>query len=136
VILGRPDRGDDGVGPAVAERLTDLPVRYVEDPTRLVDILPGHGTVAVVDAVVSGAEPGTVLVVDVTRRPLAATWTTSSHTVGLAAGLELVRTLGAMPERLLVVGVEAATFDAEAGMSPEVVDALPIAAAVVGALVG
>ena len=103
---------------------------------RLVDLLPGHATVVIVDAVVSGAAPGTVLVADVTNRPLASTWTTSSHTVGLAGALDLARTLGAMPERLLVVGVEAASFEPEAGMSPEVVDAVPIAATVVSALVG
>lgn len=136
MILGRSDRGDDGVGPAVAERLDGPAVRHLEDPTRLVDLLPGHATVVIVDAVVSGATPGTVLVADVTNRPLASTWTTSSHTVGLAAALDLARTLGALPERLLVVGVEAASFEPESGMAPEVADAVPIAATVVAALVG
>lgn len=138
VTLGNPQRGDDGAGPAVAARLREAGVDVVElgEPTRLVDILPATGTVVVVDAVISGAPPGSVLVLDLTDAPLPRKVTASSHTISLAQGLELARTLGAWPDRLILVGIEVEELRPDPGLNPITSRAVGIAVEVIIGLVG
>lgn len=138
--LGNADRGDDGVGPAVAGRLVgrDLPGVRVVSPAEPVDLLDDGATadlVVVVDAVHSGRRPGTLMVRDATREPLPE-WTGAigTHALGLDAAVELLRALGRMPRQLVLVGVEAATFQAGAPLSPPVRDAVPAAAGLVVAV--
>jgi hydrogenase maturation protease len=140
VGLGSPDRGDDAVGRvvarAVAARLPEVAVVDHEDPTGLLDVWAGHSPVVLVDAVRSGARPGTVhcLRTGQSLPPVTAgAWTHSgsgsTHAVGLAEMVELGRALGRLPERLVVVGVEAERFDHGAPLSPDVFAAVPAAAA-------
>ena len=139
VGLGSPDRGDDAVGRAVAravaERMPGVAVVDHEDPTSLLDLWAGHEPVVVVDAVRSGAEPGTVhhLETGADGEPVTATaWAHTghggTHAVGLAEMVELGRVLGRLPARLVVVGIEAERFDHGAPMSPRVAAAVPSAA--------
>ena len=44
----------------------------------------------------------------------------STHALGVAEAIELGRALGRLPRRLLVFGIEGGSFDAGAGLSPEV----------------
>ena len=142
VGLGAPDRGDDAIGGVIAHVIDEWhssAVRVVtrEDPTALVQLWDGFETVVVVDAVMSGAEPGTVVVRDVGAQgeqlPTAA-WAASgrggSHAFGLAGAVELARALGTLPPHVAVVGVEAGTF-ALGPMSDAVVASIPRAAAAV-----
>jgi hydrogenase maturation protease len=141
--LGSPDRGDDTVGAAVARvvasRHPGLEVLEHEDPLGLLDLWTGHDPVVLVDAVRSGAAPGTVHWIEtgsggppVSRRRWAFGGHGSTHAIGLAEMVELARALGRLPERMLVVGVEAAGFEHGASLSPEVVAAVPRAADLVG----
>jgi len=126
--LGNPDRGDDGVGLAVADRVADLvrerglvgvDVQAVAEPSRLLEVWAGVTDVVVVDAVRGGAHPpGTVLVLEVGERPLPA-WTGSggTHALGLTAAVGLARALDLMPQRLVVVGVAGTDFCAGAPLS-------------------
>ena len=136
VGLGDPARGDDGVGVAVAgllatRSLPGVSVPVPRDPTALIDLWAGHDPVVVVDAVRSGAAPGTVhrLVLGAGARPLpASSWVASgrgTHAFGLAAVVELARALQRLPERLVIVGVEAASFGHGQPLSEPVLDALP-----------
>ena len=140
VGLGSPDRGDDAVGPAVARvvaaRMPTVTVIDHEDPTALLDLWTGHGTVVVIDAVRSGARAGTVHWVETGRSgPPVSTraWTHSgpggTHAVGLCEMVELGRALGRLPARLVVVGVEAGSFEHGAPLTPRVASAVPVAAA-------
>jgi hydrogenase maturation protease len=135
--LGNVDRGDDAVGAAVvravAARLPDVTVVVHEDPTGLFDAWRDHTPVVVVDAVVSGAPAGTMHWLE--TGPAAArialdAWAhsghDSSHAVGLPEMVELGRALGRLPERLVVVGVEAVGFDHGAPLTPAVADAVPV----------
>jgi hydrogenase maturation protease len=138
VGLGHPDRGDDGVGPAVAAAVaarstgeTGCLVRTQEDPTALLDLWEGHDHVVVVDAVVTGAPAGTLHRLDLgaDSPPLpAGTWaetgSAGTHAFGLAATVELGRALHRLPPTVVVVGVEAGCLDIGATLSP------PVAAAV------
>ncbi len=148
VGLGSPDRGDDAVGIVVgravaARHLPDVDVVAHEDPTDLVELWSGRDLVVVVDAVRSGAEPGTLVVVETgtgDQRLPESTWGRTgrggTHAFGLASAVELARALGRLPSRVVLVGVEAASFDHGAPLSPAVAAAVPHAVGRVLAMVG
>ncbi len=139
VGLGTLGGGDDAVGLLVAEQVADLhlarvQVAVVEDPTALLDLWPGREVVVVVDAVCSGAAPGCLQLLStgtgLAGLPGLATAVRSpggTHGFGLAAVAELSRTLGRLPARLHVLGVEAQSFRTGAPLSPQVARALPAA---------
>ena len=115
--IGNPDRGDDGVGVEVArqvafERLDVLALEF-DDPSEALDAWDPEDTVVVADAIVSGGQPGDIRVVDVIQQKLpAGNWSAGgTHALGLAAVVELARSLDLMPRRLVVVGVEAGQVD-------------------------
>ena len=129
--VGSTDRGDDGIGIAVAREAARREVRGVEviqvpDPASLVDVWDGLDRVVVVDAMSSRRPPGTVTTVDVTEAPLPeGGWAAGgTHALGLAAAVELSRALDRLPRRLVVVGVEAAQVAHGAELSPEVARAV------------
>jgi len=128
VCVGNRWRSDDGVGLAVAARLRERGLEPVEregEPVGILDALEGASAAVVVDAVSSGADPGTVHVLDASRHPLPASlFAHSTHHLGLGEALELARALGRLPERTLVVGIEGASWDAGDGLSPAVAAAV------------
>jgi hydrogenase maturation protease len=69
--------------------------------------------------VCSGGPPGTVHLLD----------TGGTHAFGLAAAVELARALRRLPPRLVVVGVEASTFEYGAPLTAPVAAAVPAAVA-------
>lgn len=137
VGLGSPDRGDDAVGGHVARAVAALAdpgvvVLQHEDPTDLIELWTGRDRVVVVDATRSGAAPGTLRVLDTgaARAPLPeAAWARTgrggTHAFGLAEAVELARALRRLPARVTVVGVEAASFEPGAALSPAVAAAVP-----------
>jgi hydrogenase maturation protease len=127
VGVGNALRGDDGVGLEVARRLReradDVNVRALEgEGIGLLDVWSGAGAVLLVDGVRSGAAPGTLHRVDATDRRLPAELrgSTSTHALGIAQAIELARTLGRLPRRLVVFGIEGSRFDTGADLSPAV----------------
>jgi hydrogenase maturation protease len=126
--VGNPERGDDSAGLTVAARLAGrLPpdVRLVRcrgtDPASLIDAWRGASLAVLVDAMVSAAEPGTVARFDAGAGAIpAGSRLVSTHALGAQAAIELARALGALPERLTVIGVEGASFEPGARMSPPV----------------
>jgi hydrogenase maturation protease len=145
--LGSPDRGDDAVGPEVARRVAGLSLPGVtvvehEDPTGLIDLWGSADLVVVVDAVRSGAMPGSLLVVEagadagpVADQAWARTGWGGTHAFGLAAAVELGRALHHLPPRLVLVGVEATQFEHGAPLGAPVAAALESVVAAVVALV-
>lgn len=139
--IGSPDRGDDGVGPVVAAEVArrSLPgVKVLADltPLDLLDAWAGARTVVLVDAVRTGDPPGTVTALDatVTRLPVGV-GASSTHGFGLADVIEMSRSLGRVPERLVVVGVELSDCSAGRSLSPAVRAAVaPAVGAVLAAL--
>jgi hydrogenase maturation protease len=131
--LGNPDRGDDAVGFLVArqvaaERLDVLALEF-DDPSEALDAWDSDDTVIVTDAISSGGRPGEVHVVDVAEQKLpSGNWSAGgTHALGLAAVVELARSLDLLPRRLVVVGVEAGQFDHGAPLSEAVKAAIPSA---------
>ncbi len=135
VGVGNVYRSDDGAGLAVAERLRETApdievVTCEQEPLRLLDAWNGADLALVVDAVSSGARPGTVHRFDASEQPVPATvFRGSTHALGVGDAIELARTLGRLPTRVLVFGIEGERFSAGDRLSPAVAAAVePLAA--------
>jgi hydrogenase maturation protease len=118
---GNPDRGDDAAGPLVGRRLQTLGIeaRECSDALVLLEELRRAGNAIVVDAVETGALPGTVSMWD-GAEPLPAyiRFGCSTHSFGVAEAVELARSLGVLPKRLTLYGIEAEPFAFVPGGSP------------------
>ncbi len=91
------------------------------EPTALIDSLEAAEAVWLVDAVSSGATPGTLHRLDASERELpAALFQASTHHFGLAEAVELARTLRGLPPRTIVYGIEGESFDTGETLTPEV----------------
>jgi hydrogenase maturation protease len=134
VGIGTIDRGDDGIGLLVAERVravgaSGVTVVPVASPVALLDVFERYDDVVVVDAVRSGAEAGTVTVTTVDESPLPGrTSGAGTHGFGVADAIELARALDRLPARLVVVGIELARVTTGAGVTEAVADAVDQAA--------
>ncbi len=135
--LGSEYRHDDGAGPLVAARAVEeagagRDIGPIVDPLDLLGIWDGADLAVVVDTVRSGAEPGTLHVVELGCEagagvPDDRSGPTSTHGIGLTGVLRLARAVGHAPGRVVVVGVEGTSFDRGTGLSPAVAAALPAA---------
>ncbi len=136
--IGSPYRRDDGVGLRVADRVAaeraGQPgidnIGPIEDTFDLLGKWDGAALAVVIDAVRTGAAPGTVHVVEVAprerpspsgedRRPV------SSHGIGLSGVLALAAATGTAPSRVVVVGIEGQDFERGEGLTEAVERAVP-----------
>ena len=140
--IGNPDRGDDGVGPAVIAALTDrladgtraIPLRG--DLLPLLDAWSQAERIVLVDACADRGAPGRIHRL---RNPgaeeLPPEAPTSSHALGMAETLALARALaepGAAAPDVVVYAIEGACFDFGASLSPPVAAAIePLAKQIV-----
>lgn len=131
VGMGNPDRGDDGVGPAVARRLTGRVPHGVSvlerggDAVVLIEDWEGFASVIVVDAVAPITKPGRIHRLDVTRNPLPVAFAPpSTHAFGLAETVELARSLERLPQFIAAYLVEGEGFEAGEALSPAVANAV------------
>jgi hydrogenase maturation protease len=112
--VGNRYRGDDGAGPLAADRLAAAGIDAVEHPgdgPGLIEAWQGRESVVVIDAMTSVAPAGTVRRFDAAAAPLPrAAFQMSTHALGLADAIELARTLGRLPPRLVVYGIEGHAF--------------------------
>lgn len=127
---GNRDAGDDAFGPLVARELTLRPSsrRRVVDlsmqPAAVLDVLPGHGALIVVDAVrIDASATGELIDLDWSeaRAAIAATGhvSTSSHGLDLADQLDLAQTLGILPSRSRLIGLATAGAAVGVAASPD-----------------
>jgi hydrogenase maturation protease len=145
VCVGENDRGDDAVGPLVAEEIRrshpDVDVRVCRDPFELLDAATGADIVVVVDAarvvgahVGDTATAGSVVVVDdcdEVEAPSVAALSlgvTSTHGFGPAEVLALGRNVDGVRARVVLVAVAGQRFGVGAGVSDAVAAAVPTAA--------
>lgn len=130
--VGNPFRGDDGVGSVIIRRLRSqtLPgfaiMEETGDGAELLEAWQGASAVILVDAVQSGAAPGTIHRIDATAEKLPKWFShCSTHTFGVAEAVELARTMGDLPPSLVVYGIEGLDFSAGTSLSPEVAASVP-----------
>jgi hydrogenase maturation protease len=121
VGIGNSDRGDDGVGPLVVRRLGEcMPaelagsVTILErggDALALIDDWAGRDGVILVDAAAPVSAPGRIhrfnLFEDVLPIEISLS---STHAFGVADAVGLARTLGLLPNHLIVYAIEGADF--------------------------
>lgn len=129
VGVGNQYRQDDGVGLAAVRLLVDtVPAGTTltcasGEPTGLIECWAGKRVAILLDAAVCDPpEPGRIH--RTTLAPLGG-FSTSSHGLGVPEALELARALHRLPERLVVLTVEAAETGFGEGLSPAVAAALP-----------
>ena len=133
VGIGDPLRGDDGAGSAVIERLRRRPLPGVRLETHwgegaaLMALWQGYRRVILMDAMVSGAPPGTLRWFGLENLPASDTFPYSTHRFGLAEALQLAVVLGELPEEMQVLGIEGREFSPGARLSPEVEEAVEAA---------
>jgi hydrogenase maturation protease len=135
--LGNPILSDDGIGPRVAQEvqhvLGDHPDVVIVTSSRggldLAEHMAGFGQAVVVDAIQTGAPPGTIHRLDVWGIPTQLT--ASAHGINLRMALEVARRAGArlpVDEAIDIVAVEVEdvlTF--REGLGPAVEAAVPFA---------
>ena len=115
--IGNRFRGDDAAGPCVIDRLNSDPIRgavVLESSGEIAELIEKWDKadlVFVADAVSSGSPAGTIHRFEVNREPLpVSAFQTSTHAFSLAEAVELARTLGRLPQRLVVYGIEGNDF--------------------------
>jgi hydrogenase maturation protease len=126
--IGNEFRGDDGAGLLVARRLRETigtGARVAEssgEGTELMSLWAGTELVVLVDAVHSGSAPGQIFRFGIPGDaiPTALFPRHSTHAFGVLEAIELGKTLGSIPPRVIVYGIEGATFEAGTAISAEV----------------
>jgi len=106
--------GADSCGLAAARRLereppTGAQVVAMDRPgAGLIDLLDGVDAAILIDAIRSGAPPGTVHDVDLREVLRSSARPVSSHDFGVAAAIHLAEALGKLPPRGRLLGIEIA----------------------------
>jgi hydrogenase maturation protease len=125
--IGNEYRSDDSVGLIVARRLKErlansaIVIEQSGDGAALMEAWRGAFMVIIIDAVISGAAPGTIKRFDASAHLLPKSgFRCSTHAFGVAEAIELAGALGELPERLAIYGIEGKDFAAGVGLSPEV----------------
>jgi hydrogenase maturation protease len=132
VGIGNAWRSDDAVGLVVARRLREVLPKSIEvleregEPTGLIETWVGAEALWLIDAVSSGARPGTVHRVDVSQDDLPEPFAAgSTHHFSLGETVALARALGRLPEHVVVFGIEGERFDLGEELSERVAAAVP-----------
>jgi hydrogenase maturation protease len=125
--IGNAYRSDDVAGLIAARRVKERVsedcsvVEHTGEGAALMELWKDAEAVIVIDAVRSGAPPGTVSRFDASLRPLPASmFRDSTHTFSLPEAVELSRVLKQLPPQLIVYGVEAQNFEAGTDLSPAI----------------
>lgn len=142
--IGNPNRGDDAVGLSVVRSVEKrvspgtVVVENTGDIVGLMRVLEDADCAILVDAARSGAATGTIHRFDATDHPVpAGRLRCSTHAFGPTDALELTRSLGRLPTRVLVYAVEGRDFGENAPLSDAVEKAVEhVAAMILGDLEG
>ncbi len=132
--VGNRERGDDAVGPRMAEAFAVDPsfsnagitvVDHSGEGVSLMHLWEGKDRVVIVDAMKCGLRLGSMRRFDAIKSPLSyGVFRYSSHLFGLAEATEMARTLGTLPKEMIIFGIEGRAFGFGDPMSPSVVRAM------------
>ncbi len=130
--VGNAYRGDDAVGLLVARRLREQlssDVTIIEqcgEGAALIESWQTAMQVVLIDAVHSGATPGTVFRFAAHQQSIPTKFFRySTHAFSVAEAIELARALRKLPASLIVYGIEGKNFAAGIGLSPEIDKIMP-----------
>jgi hydrogenase maturation protease len=129
--LGNELRGDDAVGLLAARRLRQAVGNSVEvieaemAGVDLIELMKGVHVVILIDAARSGQNPGIIHRLDASNSPIGVQMCPhSSHALGISEALELARTMGVLPDKVIVFGIEVCNMEAGQPLSSPVSKAL------------
>lgn len=132
--IGNEFAGDDAVGLLVTRRLRSLlggaadVIEAGPAGLDLLDLFDRSRPAVLIDAVVSGAPPGTIHRVDLATEPVPRTTPCSTHAFSMAEVLELARVMERVPASLVLYGIEIDRTAPGMGLSPAVERAVEEAA--------
>ena len=122
--VGNALRGDDGAGSAVVSKLRahNIPAyNFDGDGAELMEMWAEQPQVILIDAASSGAPPGTLFRFDAKVDEMPRNFFRhSTHQFGVAEAVEMARSLGRLPQQMIVYGVEGADFSLGAPLSDDV----------------
>ncbi len=125
--VGNDYRHDDAVGLVVARHLREKNLEHITvremsgEGAALIAAWQGADSVIIIDAVQSGAAPGTIFRIEAHREPIPTNFFHySTHAFGVAEAVETARSLGQLPRNLIIYGIEGRNFSVGEGLSPEV----------------
>jgi hydrogenase maturation protease len=131
VGIGSPN-GDDAVAWEVIRRLReqglargDVTLHALDGGQRLLDVLDGHGSLVLIDAVSGSGRPGSIHHLKWPDHRLEVQRPRSTHGLGLAEALRLATTLGLLPPCVVIFAIELVGCGAGQGMTPAVASAVP-----------
>lgn len=130
--LGNPFMGDDGVGIAALEGLR---ARWTLPPTvetvdggiwgmNLLPLIEAASQVLLLDAIITGAPAGSVVVLERDQLPRYLHRKLSPHQIDLCEILALAELREALPARIVALGVEPARVEWGEDLSPEAAAAI------------
>lgn len=131
--LGNTIMTDDGIGPKVIDRLRldgELPaaITLLDGGTLGLDLLPhleGVERLIIVDAVETGAPPGTLVRLAGEDVPVALETKLSPHQMGLKDLLAVARLMDCLPPEVVLVGVQPGCLELGTELTPAVAAQLP-----------
>ncbi len=128
--IGNEFRNDDAIGIVVAKRLKSLNLPNIivleasGDAGVPVGLWSDASPTMIIDAVSSGAKPGTIIRIDTCKQSLPSDlFHFSTHSISIGDSIELAKILGTIPERCVFFGIEGKNFRPGTSVSPEVLDA-------------
>lgn len=130
VGVGSPN-GDDALAWHVVQQLQatdgvpkDIEFQNVDGGQRLLDLLDGHGTLVLVDALFGRGRPGSIHRFEWPAQRLESMRPGSTHNLRPAEVLELAGALALLPPRVIIYGIEIDNADPAPGLSPCVLNAV------------
>ncbi|MEK7263683.1 MAG: hydrogenase maturation protease [Bacteroidota bacterium] len=130
--IGNEFRNDDAAGIIAVRTLQKiLPDILCEEQsgegTSLMERWKNFEKIIIIDAVSSGADAGTIFRINAQTKTIPSNFFNySTHKFSLAEAVELSRTLGELPSRFLIYGIEGKNFSAGEIISAEVLIAVEI----------
>lgn len=126
--IGNRFRRDDGIGPAVVDRLRSRGDAWICTPDHLIEALAGTSAAVIVDAAAPDGTPGRIERFDLAHGHFPQDRTVSSHGLGLADSLSLADALGALPATTVIYTLEAEDVGHGEGLTAQVSKCLPVLA--------
>lgn len=129
--IGNEFRSDDAAGLIAANRIKSLGLDNIivvesdGDGTSLINQWEGKSNVILIDAVLSDSSPGTIHRVELNGDAFPeAVFKFSTHLFSLPQAIKLSASLDKLPDRLIIFGIEAKSFEFGIGLSEEVESSL------------
>jgi hydrogenase maturation protease len=130
VGVGGP-AGDDALGWEVIRSLRerqlwqpDIEFLTLAGGQRLLDVLDGHGTLVLIDAVERTTAPGTIHRFDYPDQRIDHLRPGSTHDMGPVQAIGLAAALAILPPRVVIYGIELESTPPQGGLTPAVVAAV------------